>query len=174
MKNKHIFIPVLVVLILAGSWQFVSLKKAGNKAALENQLELEEELTLVEPVKDAIDSSGQNLLQVSNALFENTAIEVLDLSDNDLSGSLPAEIRHLSRLRILDLSNNNFTGVPAEVGQLSKLEVLDLSGNPITGLPHELGNLQNLKTLNLKNTDYSTYDLEIIQAKLPSGVVIEI
>lgn len=78
----------------------------------------------------------------------------------------------MQNLRVLNLSNNQFTGVPAEVGQLSKLEVLDLSNNPITGLPYEIGNLQNLKALNLKGTNYSKQDLEVIKEKLPSTTEI--
>jgi Leucine-rich repeat (LRR) protein len=64
------------------------------------------------------------------------------------------------------------TGVPAEIGQLSKLEILDLSNNQLTGLPYELGNLKNLKTLNLSGNNYSTLDLNIILEKLPASVKI--
>ena len=64
------------------------------------------------------------------------------------------------------------TGVPAEIGQLSKLEVLDLSNNQLTGLPNELGNLKNLKTLNISGNDYSTVDLNSIIEKLPASVSI--
>ncbi len=98
--------------------------------------------------------------------------QVLDLSGKAMKGSLKAEIRKLTKLRQLDLSGNDFTGLPAEIGQLSKLEILNLSDNPLTGLPHELGNLQNLKQLNLKGTKYSTFDLDIIRKKLPAETVI--
>ncbi|MCA9354238.1 MAG: leucine-rich repeat domain-containing protein [Candidatus Kaiserbacteria bacterium] len=114
----------------------------------------------------------------SYAIFIHDEVSVpvdsrrVDLSGRGLNGSLKAEIRQLTELRELDLAHNNFTGLPAEVGQLSKLEVLNLSDNPLTGLPHELGNLQNLKTLDLRGTQYSTYDLNVIQAALPSEVEI--
>lgn len=114
-------------------------------------------------------SSFQNK-KANNEFFDNT--EVLDLSNQNLNGALQAEIRNMKNLKVLNLSNNNFTGVPAEVGQLDKLEVLDLSNNPITGLPYEIGNLQNLKTLNLKGTNYSKQDLEVIKQKLPSTTQI--
>ncbi|MEZ4195354.1 MAG: leucine-rich repeat domain-containing protein [Candidatus Paceibacterota bacterium] len=119
-----------------------------------------------------VDLSNQSLAEVPRDIFTDTTIETLDLSNNQLRSSLPAEIRHLLGLRELNLSNNNFTGVPAEVGQLIGLEVLDLSNNPITGLPHELGNLVNLKTLNLSGTNYSKVDLEVIKEGLPESVDI--
>ncbi len=99
-------------------------------------------------------------------------VRSLDLSNKDLEGSLKAEIRLITELQELDLSNNNFTGLPAEVGQLSNLRVLNLSYNPFTGLPNELGNLQNLEVLNLVGTNYSQNDLDTISANLPPGTKI--
>jgi len=119
-----------------------------------------------------LDLSGQDLTQVPSYIFDRPATETLDLSDNDLTGSLPAEVRHLQNLRVLNLANNNFTGVPAEIGQLGNLEVLDLSINNLTGLPYELGDLSNLKTLNLSGNQYAAQDLAIISAQLPQAVVI--
>lgn len=119
-----------------------------------------------------LDMSDQSLRTVPQKVFERTDITELDLSGNELTGALPAEVRHLQKLRILDLSNNTFTGVPAEVGQLKELEVLDLSNNQLTGLPYELGNLQNLKTLDLRGNNYSEQDLVIIRELLPDGTEI--
>lgn len=120
-----------------------------------------------------VDLSGQNLTAVPQSVFASTAVEELNLANNRLGGSLPGEIRLLQNLKILNLSNNQFTGVPAEVGQLRNLEVLDVSNNQLTGLPMELGNLKNLKTLNLKGNDYSVSDLENIKKGLPQSVIIE-
>lgn len=106
-------------------------------------------------------------IEVYTGISIMDSVETLDLSGRGLSGSLKAEIRFLTQLKELDLSDNNMTGLPAELGQLSQLELLDVSNNPITGLPHEIGNLQNLKVLDLRGTEYSASDLVMIKQKLP-------
>ena len=93
----------------------------------------------------------------------------LDVSGRGLTDSLPAEIRLLSRLEILDISDNNFTSVPAEVGQLQNLRVLNLSNNNLTGLPYEIGQLQNLELFDVRGNDISEFDLEIIKDRLPAS-----
>lgn len=128
--------------------------------------EEDEEEPIITSVR-TVDMSNQGLLKVPESVFNSTNTELLDVSHNNLDGSLQAEVRHLQKLKVLDLSHNNFTGVPAEIGQLSELVTLDLSHNPLTGLPHELGNLKKLKTLNLQGTQYSNHDLDIIRKGLP-------
>ncbi len=124
------------------------------------------------PPSLTLDLSNQNLTKTPSSVFEKTRIQHLNLSHNKLTGALQAEVRHLSELRTLDLSNNEFTGVPAEIGQLKYLETLDLSHNKLTGLPYELGNLSNLKILDLRGNAYATADLEIIKKTLPSNTDI--
>lgn len=120
----------------------------------------------------SLDLKNQNLSKLPENIFSKTNLTALDVSYNQLSGAMPAEIRHLKNLKTLNLSHNSFTGVPAEIGQLSNLEILNLSYNPITGLPYELGNLKNLKTLDLRGTNYSKQDLDKIKTGLSAGVNI--
>lgn len=132
----------------------------------------------LDSAQEAADMLGGPVSSSSESIFVYDGISVpkdtrtLDLSGRNLSGSLMAEIRQLSDLEVLDISNNDFTGLPAEVGQLSKLRVLNLSNNPFTGLPYELGNLKNLETLDLRGTNYAEADLEIIKSGLSSDTVI--
>lgn len=75
----------------------------------------------------------------------------LNLSNNQLSGSIPTEIRGLSNLVTLNLSNNNISGtIPTAIGQLAALEMLDLQHNNIVGqIPTVIGYLPNLTSLSL-------------------------
>jgi phage shock protein PspC (stress-responsive transcriptional regulator) len=113
-------------------------------------------------------------IEVYDDIAVYVASKKLDLSGQSLTGSLKSEIRHLSKLEYLNLSDNNFTGLPAEVGQLSKLKTLILKDNQFTGLPHELGNLKNLKYLDLSGNNISASDLVAISDNLPEDVVIVI
>lgn len=169
-----------IILVVAGVIFFTKDTKDADTEILSpdtqtQEIAREEETESVETSDDKkLDLRGQGLTSVPRSVFDRTDIEVLDLSDNALSGALQAEVRFLKNLHTLNLSGNNFTGVPAEVGQLSRLEVLDLSDNPLTGLPHEIGNLKNLKILDVRGTSYSTQDLEVIRQGLPSDVDIRV
>ena len=73
----------------------------------------------------------------------------LDLSSNELTGPIPAELGHLTNLQALDLSWNGLSGpIPAELGDLTNLQTLDLRVNSLTGpIPAWLGDLTNLEQL---------------------------
>ena len=79
------------------------------------------------------------------------SLQELDLSDNRLSGSIPAELRLLISLTELSLENNQLGGsIPAELASLNKLRTLALAGNNLKDpIPPELGNLANLEALRL-------------------------
>ena len=95
------------------------------------------------------DASLQDWFGVSvNTLGQVTR---LDLSGNDLTGSIPAELGKLASLQRLDLYSNGLTGpIPAELGKLASLQWLNLSSNNLTGsIPAELGKLASLRFLYL-------------------------
>ena len=72
---------------------------------------------------------------------------------NGLTGSLPADLGNLSRLRWLEIGGNSgLTGtIPAELGNLASLESLNLQSNWLTGsIPAGLGRLTELDFLGLE------------------------
>ncbi|MFS7956091.1 putative protein kinase RLK-Pelle-LRR-XII-1 family [Helianthus anomalus] len=75
------------------------------------------------------------------------------LNDNKLTGKIPPRILQLSSLSItLNLSQNNLFGsLPTEVGDLKTLTALDLSYNSLSGkIPSSLGSCGSLSSLSLK------------------------
>ena len=78
-------------------------------------------------------------------------VTVLDLSNNNLVGTIPASIMNLVGLIDLRLSNNQLSGsIPAGIGNLTNLTNLCLGNNLFTGtLPSTIGNLVNLLYLNV-------------------------
>ena len=77
-------------------------------------------------------------------------VATLDLTDNDLAGTITPELGDLARLESLLLADNfDLTGtIPAELGKLANLESLSLAGTAVRdSIPPELGNLSNLRSL---------------------------
>ncbi|XP_017985424.1 PREDICTED: protein BRASSINOSTEROID INSENSITIVE 1 [Theobroma cacao] len=82
----------------------------------------------------------------------------LDLSSNNLSGTIPSGFGSCSSLKTFDVSSNNFTGkLPIEIFQnMSSLKKLGLAFNDFSGrLPESLSTLSNLETLDLSSNNFS-------------------
>jgi Leucine-rich repeat (LRR) protein len=95
---------------------------------------------------------------------DNAPIVALDLSFNELYGSLPREMKGLRSLEHLDLSGNKIKGsFPAEWGRMFMLRLLDLHGNQMTGsIPKEIGFLEGVHDLRLSNNQFQgTMPLDI-------------
>ncbi|KAG2690917.1 hypothetical protein I3760_09G212400 [Carya illinoinensis] len=87
----------------------------------------------------------------ANAVWPIPEEIVIDVSYNNLVGTIPEEIGQINSLRVLNLSHNAFTGqIPPSLRKLSYLISLDLSSNKLTGkIPENLIELTLLSTLNL-------------------------
>ena len=85
----------------------------------------------------------------------NGRVIQLDLTNNQLSGEIPAELGKLSYLEVLRLETNRLRGeIPRRLGYLTDLKELTLSENGLTGeIPLHLGNLANLELLQLTSND---------------------
>ncbi|KAD2804374.1 hypothetical protein E3N88_37751 [Mikania micrantha] len=83
----------------------------------------------------------------------NLSFDVVNLSKNRFSGNIPIDLCKLPSIIVLDLSQNKLSGrLPECLGNLSGLQAMDLSNNTITGhVPSSLGSLTQLMTLHLHN-----------------------
>ncbi|KAL1340462.1 hypothetical protein AAHE18_09G016300 [Arachis hypogaea] len=95
------------------------------------------------------------------------SILVVDLSCNNLSGTLPSELFMLIGLNSLNLSHNQFVGkIPQDISKLIQLESLDLSNNLFSGqIPETMSALSFLEALNLSCNNF--------EGKIPSGTQLQ-
>ncbi|KFK32549.1 hypothetical protein AALP_AA6G257300 [Arabis alpina] len=100
-----------------------------------------------------LDLSNNNLIGNISA-WDMPQLEMLNLEMNNLSGELP-DLSRSKRLKKLDLSGNNFSGVVTlGLTTLRELMDLDLSENEITGvIPSELSSCKNLVNLDLSHNN---------------------
>jgi Leucine-rich repeat (LRR) protein len=84
-----------------------------------------------------------------------STLELLNLFENILTGTLPICLGSLSQLGLLDVSANQFHGsIPEELCQASAFEILHLNKNALTGtIPSCLGSLSKLTELELNHNN---------------------
>ncbi|MQM07690.1 hypothetical protein Taro_040529 [Colocasia esculenta] len=91
--------------------------------------------------------------QFPSGLENCTSMTGLDLSSNNLSGLIPADLctRRIHYVTTLDLSSNHFSGeIPMDMGNCSYLNALSLQHNQLSGsIPQTLSQLSRLTSLNV-------------------------
>ncbi|XP_052159487.1 receptor kinase-like protein Xa21 [Oryza glaberrima] len=87
----------------------------------------------------------------------STSLQVLLLTGNEISGTIPQEIEKLTSLTLLYMEKNLLTGnLPDSLGNLPNLFILSLSQNKISGqIPPSIGNLSHLSELYLQENNLS-------------------
>ncbi|KAI3883781.1 hypothetical protein MKW92_042736 [Papaver armeniacum] len=112
----------------------------------------------------------------------------MDLSNNNLSGSIPTSIGRCSNIQSLNLANNNLTGtIPNELQLGPGLALLQLNGNNLKGTLNFITKLHNLVALNLADNNFegtipaslsSFQDLKILSLRsnklsgsIPEGII---
>ncbi|MFT7352559.1 MAG: Leucine-rich repeat (LRR) protein [Flavobacterium sp.] len=94
-------------------------------------------------------------------------IEYLSL-ENDHLKELPTFIVNLKKLKVIDLSGNDFKQLPKEFSLLQNLEEIYLNNEKDLDLPNTLSvlsKLPKLKTLHLENDNIDSLPVEILNLK---------
>ncbi|XP_042979868.1 receptor-like protein 45 [Carya illinoinensis] len=113
-------------------------------------------------IRSFIPSETQMSLLIKNRLYTFKGNPLLmmteiDLSSNQLIGSVPSEMGELSQLRFLNFSINSLTGfIPISFQNLRSMESLDFSHNKLRGrIPSELVGLTSLSVFSVAYNNIS-------------------
>jgi len=97
-----------------------------------------------------IDSQAQQLEELPASLKSLTSLEILNLGGHKIS-EIPEWIENLISLKFLYLGRNNITSLPNSIGNLINLKNLNLRENPINIFPKTLNQLISLENIVLSN-----------------------
>ncbi|XP_071734346.1 receptor-like protein EIX2 [Rutidosis leptorrhynchoides] len=121
---------------------------------------LVENLSILDP--NAVVDLSNNLFEGSiPGKYNEVGIVLLDLSNNNLSGSLDdflcSKLEQDMQLQVLELTNNNLTGVIPDCWMnWQALSVVNLGNNSLSGrIPHSVGNLSSLQSFNVRGNRLS-------------------
>ncbi|OMO90918.1 hypothetical protein COLO4_18800 [Corchorus olitorius] len=101
----------------------------------------------------SLDLSNNKITALPSDLWSLGSLKSLNLSSNQISGSLPNNIGNFGLLEVIDLSGNNFSGdIPTAISSLVNLHVLKLNGNGFQGsIPTGLLSCKSLVLLDLSS-----------------------
>lgn len=106
-------------------------------------------------------SSGWNTSTDVNRWFgvtvQNNRIVALRMPANNISGTIPEDLKTLTALKDLQLNNNNLSGnLPDGLQQLRNLESIQLANNQLSGaLQNAVCGLPKLKKIHLSNNQFA-------------------
>ncbi|KAH7657218.1 Non-specific serine/threonine protein kinase protein, partial [Dioscorea alata] len=106
----------------------------------------------------SLDLSSQNLTgTISPSITNLTFLTELYLMENNFDGQIPLNVGLLHRLQYLNLSYNSMHGeFPTSLSNCTNLRLIDLNDNYFSGnIPSELGSLIKLGTFGLFNNNFT-------------------
>ncbi|KAF8019904.1 hypothetical protein BT93_G0560 [Corymbia citriodora subsp. variegata] len=94
----------------------------------------------------------------------STSINGIEMSKNQIQGTIPSALGNLFNLSLLNLDSNFLTGqIPDSIGALYSLQRLSLGRNMFTGeIPSSFSNMTSLNTLVLESNNF--------QGHIPQGL----
>ncbi|XP_059309598.1 LRR receptor-like serine/threonine-protein kinase GSO2 [Lycium ferocissimum] len=108
-------------------------------------------------VLQVLDLSNNSLSgTIRRSLGNCKSLSYLNLGQNKLAGSVPKELERVTGLRYLDLNGNDFEGsFPTVIDNFQELEILNLAGNGFEGrIPKFIGDLHHLRILDLASNSF--------------------
>lgn len=115
---------------------------------------------------ETLDLSINNLIgSIPNNVGNLSRLSYLDLSYNYLVGTIPREITHLVGLYVLSTSHNFFMSgsLPQEIGRLRNLTMFDISWCNLTGtIPISIGNITNMSRFDVSQNN--------LNGNIPHGI----
>uniref|UniRef100_A0A6N2LLE8 Leucine-rich repeat-containing N-terminal plant-type domain-containing protein n=1 Tax=Salix viminalis TaxID=40686 RepID=A0A6N2LLE8_SALVM len=101
---------------------------------------------------EVLDVSGNQISGTIPEFVEGLSLKALIIGSNKITGQFPGSISNLKELERIDVSRNQITGtIPTTLGLLSNLQWLDLSINSLTGkIPASLLGITNLRHANFR------------------------
>uniref|UniRef100_A0A7N0UPV3 Protein kinase domain-containing protein n=1 Tax=Kalanchoe fedtschenkoi TaxID=63787 RepID=A0A7N0UPV3_KALFE len=107
----------------------------------------------------SLDLSHNGVTGLPSDFWSLGLLKSLNLSANQISGSLPSNIGNFGALETLDISSNNFSNdLPAAISSLKSLKLLNLSNNSfVSSFPSGLLNSQYLTSLDVSSNMFSGF-----------------
>ncbi|TYH82936.1 hypothetical protein ES332_D02G096500v1 [Gossypium tomentosum] len=105
-----------------------------------------------------LDLSNNNLVGTIPTSFGNCSpLLYLNLGSNNLTDGIPEELQGAKRLRFLNVSGNHFDGpFPSVVRRLERISVIDMGNNKFSGkIPEFIGDLKDLRILLLEFNSFN-------------------
>ncbi|KAL5839309.1 hypothetical protein ACOSQ3_012017 [Xanthoceras sorbifolium] len=103
--------------------------------------------------------------------FSLPNLKEFGVGGNRLTGHIPSSISNASRLIVLDLSSNSFSGlVPSTLGSLTFLQWLSLAFNNLTAKSSGSGLIFLSSLTNLKDLEYLSLSLNPLNVVLPISI----
>ncbi|PHU13624.1 hypothetical protein BC332_14829 [Capsicum chinense] len=161
MNNFKGFIPPMIHLksslfptIVGEAPGIRSISLSGNKI----RGSIPESFCHASNILQVLDLSNNSLSgTIQRYLGNYKSLIYLNLGQNKLTGSVPEELEHITSLRYLDLNGNQFEGsFPAVIENFQDLEILNLAGNRFEGkIPKFIGDLRSLRILVLESNSFN-------------------